>query len=144
MALAMIHPDLEKRGRGKKSLKIEEFKIASGYVSMARTVFAETPKLAPAVVSGSMALHDAYERAKLAGVSEEAEAERHEARLAVLRRKEPELADAVVEGKLTLEGAEAECEARERQRAQDWADLRGTFMLSAGERAIEEHDRSRR
>ena len=50
----------------------------------------------------------------------------------------------MVEGKLTLEGAEAECEARERQRAQDWADLRGTFMLSAGERAIEEHDRSRR
>ena len=50
----------------------------------------------------------------------------------------------MVEGKLTLEGAEAECGARERQRAQDWADLRGTFMLSAGERAIEEHDRNRR
>jgi hypothetical protein len=85
-----------------------------------------------------------YDKAQRQRDESKTEAARRAARLDSLRRKGPELADAVVEGKLTLEGAEAECGARERQRAQDWADLRGTFMLSAGERAIEEHDRSRR
>ena len=38
MVTAMAYPDKEKGGRGKKSSKIEEFSVASGYVSQARYV----------------------------------------------------------------------------------------------------------
>lgn len=38
MATALAYPETEKGGRGKKSSKIEEFKVATGYISQARFV----------------------------------------------------------------------------------------------------------
>jgi hypothetical protein len=44
MATAMIYPEPEKGGRGKKAVKITEF--SSGLLAHARTVLAQTPELA--------------------------------------------------------------------------------------------------
>ena len=47
MAVALAWPEPEKRGRGnKKSSKNEDFNIASGYISQARFVLRNNPKLA--------------------------------------------------------------------------------------------------
>ena len=47
MAVALAWPEPEKRGRGnKKSSKNEDFNIASGYISLARFVLRNNPKLA--------------------------------------------------------------------------------------------------
>ena len=43
MATAMAYPNPEKGGRGKKSSKIEEFNVASGYISQARYVLRNNP-----------------------------------------------------------------------------------------------------
>lgn len=45
MAVAMINPDPERRGRGNKSSVAEEF--GSGRISMARTVLKWAPEMAP-------------------------------------------------------------------------------------------------
>ena len=60
MAHAMLYPEPEKGGRGKKNpLLSKEF--SAGLISQARTVLRETPESAGAVMSGDLTLAEAYE-----------------------------------------------------------------------------------
>jgi hypothetical protein len=108
MLLAMLYPDPEKGGRGKNSLLNLEF---SGMrLSQARTVLRYAPDLLDPVRSGAMSLNKAYEEARI----RKGRAETHEARFESLKADAPDLAEMVVEEKLTLE----EAEAAERERAE--------------------------
>ena len=68
MAMAMAYPNPEKGGRGKKSSKIEEFNVASGYISQARYVLRNNPTpegqqypdLCLSVMAGTLSLTEAY------------------------------------------------------------------------------------
>jgi hypothetical protein len=51
MAVAMIYPEPEVGGRGKKASKPEGLGVAAGYVSMARLVLKHTPTVAPDVLT---------------------------------------------------------------------------------------------
>ena len=107
MAVAMVYPMPEKGGRGKtNSLEIKEFN--PGLVSQARTVLRESESLAQQVLAGTTSLSDAYKEAKIAAATRDSA----DARLRRLAERYPELATAVQEERLTLNGAEAE--ARER------------------------------
>ncbi len=64
MAVAMIYPEAEKGGRGKKSVKITEFKFDASYLSHARTVLRHEPDLASLVINGSEKLEADYTTAK--------------------------------------------------------------------------------
>lgn len=110
MALARIYPEPEKGGRGKNSSISEGFH--SGYLSMARTIIQFAPEKMDLVKSGAESLDAAYQAAR----QRKLEATGDEHRLAVLKEFNPELATKVIEGELTLAGAEAE--ARERESAE--------------------------
>ena len=90
--------------------------VSKQRVSHARVVRDHAPDLADSVITGAMGLDEAY---KIARENKE-KAEGVEAQLARLRNEDPELADKVIEGELTLAGAWAERKARaaeeERQR----------------------------
>ena len=58
MAWAMIYPEPEKGGRGKKSSVTEEF-VSSALISNARAVLKHAPDLAAGVLAGA-SLNDAY------------------------------------------------------------------------------------
>ena len=65
MAVAMIYPEPEDRGRGKKGSVAERFpEISKGKVSEARFVLSHAPGLASLVLSGSVKLDAAYTTAK--------------------------------------------------------------------------------
>lgn len=117
MATAMLYPEKSKGGRGKiNSEKIAEF-TSTRYVQMAREVLEHAPDLADAVLSGSKPLHEAHEIAK----KREHEAKAFEPRLAKVRQRRPELADMIVEERLSLEAAETELremDNREKERVQ--------------------------
>ncbi|WP_282697869.1 hypothetical protein [Streptomyces sp. CC208A] len=66
------------------------------------------PDLVDGVISGAVSLDDAYKTAREA----KAQADSTESQLARLRAEDPELADRVVEGELTVQGAWAERKAR--------------------------------
>jgi hypothetical protein len=61
MAHAMIYPDAEKGGRGKKKNSSETEGFSGTRLSMARTVLANAPDLARGVLVGSEHLDKAYE-----------------------------------------------------------------------------------
>jgi hypothetical protein len=82
--------------------------VSKQRVSHARVVRDHAPDLADSVITGAMSLDEAY---KIARENKE-KAEGVEAQLARLRGEDPELADKVVEGELTLAGAWAERKAR--------------------------------
>ncbi len=86
-------------------------KISKQYISRARIVKQYAPALVPAVISGADQLNRAYEFAQ----QEKTKSEGADAQLAKLRLKDPELADKVVEGELTLAGAWAESKARDEE-----------------------------
>lgn len=85
-------------------------------ITQANVVLDFAPDLADSVMAGAMGLDKAYETAR----ERKTAADSVEAQLARLRAEDPELADRVVEGDLTLVGAWAERKARasedERQR----------------------------
>ncbi|WP_240449773.1 plasmid replication/partition related protein [Streptomyces sp. S1] len=82
--------------------------IAVAFLGRASTVLQHAPDLVDAVISGTMGLDEAY------GVARENKerANGAEAQLARLRAEDPRLADRVVEGALTIQGAWAERKAR--------------------------------
>ena len=114
MALAIIYPDPTKVKRAGSS-ETEDLKVSSTRLSMARTVLEYTPDLPANVVLGTMSLDAAYEKARARKLVATGEV----ARLAHLRKSYPELADKVVEGVLTVKGAEAEAEERTKQAKHD-------------------------
>ena len=90
--------------------------VSKARITQAAAVLEHAANLADAVVAGAMSLDEAYKFAR----ENKEKAEGVEAQLARLRAEDPELADKVVEGELTLAGAWAERKARaaedERQR----------------------------
>lgn len=94
--------------------------VNRGRLFQAEDVVRYTPELAREVMAGTLGLDAAYEtakRVKADAMTREEAAKQRERELANLRREAPELADLVVEGTLTLEGAKAElAQRREEQR----------------------------
>jgi ParB/Sulfiredoxin domain len=83
-----------------------------GYISHATTVLHYAGDLADGVVAGSISLKDAYVEAQ----QRKQASEGREAQLERLRADAPDLAAKVVEGELTLAGAQAELKERREQR----------------------------
>jgi len=108
MAVAMVYPEGE---RGKRNDLLNYSTSADfdkGYLSQARTVLRESESLAQQVLTGTVSLNDAYKEARIVAAARESA----DARLSRLAERHPDLATAVQEEQLTLNGAEAE--ARER------------------------------
>lgn len=82
--------------------------VSRQYVSWARTVLKYADAHRSAVIAGAMPLKAAYDEA----LENKRRSEGAEEQLARLRAEDPELADKVVEGELTLAGAKAERKAR--------------------------------
>jgi hypothetical protein len=109
IATAMIYPEAEKGGRGKKAVLNTEF--SSGNLSHARTVLRHTPDAAALVLTGALSLDAAYKNAQDLLRA----AEGQEEGMRRLRAEHPDLADQVIEGTLTLK----EAWAVERERAEE-------------------------
>ncbi|OIJ91633.1 plasmid replication/partition related protein [Streptomyces colonosanans] len=86
-----------------RSLK-EQLGVALAVMGRASTVLQHAPDLVDPVISGAMGLNEAYAAAQ----ENKAKANSAEVQLARLREEDPELAERVVEGHLTLAGAWAE------------------------------------
>jgi hypothetical protein len=86
--------------------------VSHARVVQASTVCEHAPDLVDAVIAGATGLDAAYEVAR----KRKTEADSVENQLARLRAEDPELADKVVEGELSLPGAQAEARAREAAR----------------------------
>ncbi|MCX4718264.1 ParB N-terminal domain-containing protein [Streptomyces virginiae] len=97
------HPE---RSLGEQSVRSlsEQAGVSTGRITQATMVLRYAPHLADAVIKGSTGLNEAYAAAQ----ENKAKENSAEAQLARLREEDPELADRVVEGDLTLAGAWAE------------------------------------
>lgn len=82
----------------------EQTGLSLGRISQANTVLQHAADLVDAVINGAMGLDEAYAAAR----ENKAKATSAEVQLTRLRQEDPELADRVVEGHLTLAGAWAE------------------------------------
>ncbi|NJQ03344.1 ParB N-terminal domain-containing protein [Streptomyces sp. PLAI1-29] len=82
----------------------EQLGISLGTIGKANVVLQHAPDLVDPVISGATGLNEAYAVAQ----ENKAKANSAEVQLARLREEDPELADRVVEGDLTLAGAWAE------------------------------------
>lgn len=111
MALAMIYPDPEKGGRGRKGVRGEQ--VSHSRLSHARTVLrVASDDLAPLVLSGSKSLDEAFtevKRRQQAAMSEEAQLTR-------LRTGAPDVAALVIEGTISLIAGLAELDERDRNK----------------------------
>lgn len=106
MVVAKISPESQ---QGKRT-SIKTIEVSPGYVNHACIVLQHAPDLAASVLAGSISLDNAYEEARI----RKGRAETHESRFHKLKVDAPDLAEMVVEEKLTLE----EAEAAERERAE--------------------------
>lgn len=114
MAVAMIYPDPEKRGRGNKSEKDFAAKsFSSSMLSRARIVLADSRAVAEQVLSGEVFLPDAYEKAK-ERIRAKQDDDRHKD---VLRREAPDILVLVTEGRIKPADGVARLEARKRDHA---------------------------
>ncbi|MEU3599294.1 hypothetical protein ABZ714_11260 [Streptomyces sp. NPDC006798] len=93
--------------RSSRSLS-EQLGVSLGTIGKAGIVLQHAPDLVDPVISGATGLNEAYATAQ----ETKAKANSAEVQLARLREADPELADRVVEGDLTLAGAWAERTAR--------------------------------
>jgi hypothetical protein len=98
MVLATQYPEPEEVGRGKKGFVAKQFPmVTKSKLSIARAVIAYAPELVEAVIHGGKSLDSAYEIAvdrKNGAASDEQKMER-------LRREAPDLAELVVEERMT-------------------------------------------
>lgn len=126
MALAMIYPEAEKGGRGKRSGNLKEsLGFSAMRLSQARAVLRHSEKLAKAVLQGVTPLDQALEEIK----AEENKLNSSEAQLKRLRDAAPDLADQVDEERLKL--AEALAAYDERKRSKDSAEQAATKQLQS-------------
>jgi hypothetical protein len=115
MAVAMMFPDARNVGRAGSKERLNNSTVNGydkGYLSQARTVISSAPELVESVLNGARPLNDAYDEAKKRRDAGNSDIEK----LAWLRSVSRELADKVVEGDLTLNGAIAEYKERENVR----------------------------
>lgn len=116
MATAMIYPEAEKGGRGKKSLVTKEF--SGERLSKARAVLRYSRPEAERVLAGTFSLDAAYAAVQLA----EGRAGAEVGRLRKLRESRPDLAALVDDGSRTLDEAEAKAkEEAEHRKAHRWS-----------------------
>ncbi|GAA3389065.1 ParB N-terminal domain-containing protein [Streptomyces roseoviridis] len=101
------------RSLGEQSVRSlsEQAGVSVGRVGQASVVLRHAPDLAESVINGTMGLNEAYAVAQ----KQKAQAESAESQLARLRAEDPQLADRVVEGELTIQGAWAERKARQEE-----------------------------
>lgn len=118
MAVAMMYPEGQKGKKLNYSTGVDK-----GYVSQARTVLKYAPEYTESVLAGAKSLSEAYEEAK----QRKSAGNDDTAKLEWLKSIAPDLADKVVEGDLTLVGAIAEHNERERQKAMERAALAATL-----------------
>jgi ParB-like chromosome segregation protein Spo0J len=113
-AMSLDSKDLESSGSkdGSKQAAARVAGVSASRLSQAILVRIHAPELATGVIAGATGLDEAYRVAR----ERKTAADSVEAQLARLRAEDPELADKVVEGELTLPGAWAERRAREAQR----------------------------
>lgn len=115
MAMAMMYPEAEKGGRGKKSAATNSL-LNGGFsrqrLDQARSIFRYSPELARAVLDGTMPLNEALSKVQ----DEQNRARGVEHRLAQLEKAAPDLAEQVREERLTLSEAVAACGQRESDR----------------------------
>jgi ParB-like nuclease domain len=113
MITAMIYPEPEKGGRGKKSQAAKSAET-SGFsirrVEQARSVMRHSRKLAEDVIKGSATLDEALEVVK----DQQQKASSQKAKLERLRKGAPDLADRVADEKLSVDEATAIFLERER------------------------------
>jgi hypothetical protein len=139
MLIAMLYPDPGERGRGKKSLLSKDFNVtqlefSGSRLSQARTVLRYAPDLLDSVRIGAMTLNKAYEEARL----RKGRAETYESRFNALKAAAPDLADLVVEERLTLEEAHVALDERLSQirreklgsPVRDWLSLPSVIVTS--------------
>jgi hypothetical protein len=117
MIAAKACPELAKGGRGQKGVAATTFPMVSpDKLAHARKVLVFAPELADAVIASTTSLDTAYKEARL----REGNASGEAYRLVKLRKERPDLADAVVEQRMTLHEADtkarAEAEERKQQR----------------------------
>lgn len=118
MAVAMIYPEPGEKGRGKKDEGrkwAENDHFAVTLLKQARLVLKWASELADAILRSAKSLDEAYKTAQ----QRAREADSIVARMAKLKAEDPDLAELVSEGKLTLVDAEAAArKRRETERAQ--------------------------
>ncbi|MCX5278349.1 MULTISPECIES: ParB N-terminal domain-containing protein [Streptomyces] len=112
-AKACSFSEHEQRPLGEQSVRSlsEQSGVSTGRIGQASMVLRHAPDLADAVINGTMGLNEAYSVAQ----KNKAQAESAEAQLARLRSEDPQLADRVAEGELTIQGAWAERKARQEE-----------------------------
>ena len=109
MAVAMIHPEPAKGGRGKKG-PIESAGFSRDYLLKARTVLKVLPELGKSVLGGSVTLSEAYDEA----MRVRKEQSSTETRMQEVRSSAPDLSELVDAGKLSTMDALAAHHERKR------------------------------
>lgn len=131
MALAMIYPEPDKRGRGNKGKSEVSSDFSQKRLAQARSVLRYSRPLAQEVLKGVMPLDKALEVARAAETQEQ----QRERRLKQLQAEWPDLVDSVVEERVSLEQAEQTASQRVEERKQlRWA---ATINLIDGIRPFE-------
>lgn len=106
MAVARIYPE---GNQGKKSTSLKINDVNGGYLRQARTVLKYASDISNNVLSGSVALNEAYKTA----LQRKQAAESGDEAMETLRRKAPDLADLVTEERMELSEALAALQSRE-------------------------------
>ena len=104
IAVAMVYPETEVGGKGKKAAgtkAAESAGFSRKRLEDARVILKHAPDLAHQVLQGSEKFDVAYKAANLLKV----DAATHDAQLADLRERHPDLADKVADEELTLDEA---------------------------------------
>lgn len=111
MAVALIYPEPDKRGRGNKGKSSDSDGFSQTRLREARAVLRFSPELAQQVLNGVKSLDEARKDVELYGGDEAARARR----LKKLKAEHPDLADAVEEERMSLEDAEKEAQEQVEQ-----------------------------
>lgn len=125
MVVAMMYPDADGQGRGKKGVAATHFPMVSkSSLQHARKVLRIAGDLAPQVLSGGLSLEKAYLEAR----NREQLAESDDSKLTMLSEQARDLADLVKEGNMALNEAVAAMQERKRKEAE---------IIAEGERAAD-------
>ena len=113
IAMAMLYPEPEKGGRGKKSERVAETTTFSlSRLTQARAVLRFSRPMAEAVLKGDVSLDEALKKVE----AERQQAEGNGARMERLRRAAPDLAELIAEERMSLNEANAAWMEREARR----------------------------
>jgi hypothetical protein len=123
MIVAFAYPEPEKGGRGKRGNLLETSGFSRQRLGQARQVLRHSKELAEAVLNDTIKLDKAIERM----VEQKREMESIEAKLEILRKDAPDLAELVNDERLNLPEAYASLEERKRIAVEEEKSQRETF-----------------